>query len=76
MKGRKGTEMKLAIKITQVADGCRASCPSLPGCVSQGRDQDEAVARVEEMIRGYLASMDVPAEPGSKGPALALLCYA
>lgn len=68
--------MKLEIKITHTDQGCRASCPTLPGCVGQGRNQDEAVARVEEIIRGYLASMDVPAEPGCSDPVLALSCYA
>ncbi len=34
-----------------------ASCPTLPGCHSQGRSREEAVANVREAIRGYIASM-------------------
>ena len=34
-----------------------ASCPTLPGCHSQGRTRDEAQANIREAIRGYLASM-------------------
>ena len=33
------------------------SCPTLPGCRSQGRTRDEARANIREAIRGYLASM-------------------
>ena len=34
-----------------------ASCPTLPGCHSQGRTREEALDNVLEAIRGYLASM-------------------
>ena len=34
-----------------------ASCPTLPGCHSQGRTREEALANVQEAIRGYLASL-------------------
>ena len=33
-----------------------ASCPTLPGCHSQGRDRDEALANIREAVKGYLAS--------------------
>ena len=45
-----------------------ASCPTLPGCHSQGRTRDEARANIREAIRGYVASMrehglSPPSEP-------------
>ncbi|MDI7267561.1 MAG: type II toxin-antitoxin system HicB family antitoxin [Myxococcota bacterium] len=33
-----------------------AECPSLPGCISQGRTRDEAIANIREAIRGYVAA--------------------
>ena len=34
-----------------------ASCPTLPGCHSQGRTRQEALGNIREAIRGYLASL-------------------
>lgn len=34
-----------------------ASCPTLPGCHSQGRTRKEALRNVREAIRGYLTSL-------------------
>ena len=31
-----------------------AECPSLPGCVSQGRTTEEALANIKEAIEGIL----------------------
>ena len=31
-----------------------AECPSLPGCVSQGKTREEAAQNVKEAIRGYI----------------------
>ena len=35
-----------------------AECPSLPGCVSQGRTREEAVDSIKEAIRGYVAALE------------------
>ena len=43
-----------------------ASCPTLPGCHSQGRTRAEALKNIGEAIRGYLASMR---EHGAPMPA-------
>ena len=42
-------------------------CPSLPGCVSQGKTREEAIQNIREAIRGYVAALEadglpVPAE--------------
>lgn len=31
-----------------------AECPALPGCVSQGRDEEEALENVKEAITAWL----------------------
>lgn len=33
-------------------------CPSLPGCVSQGKTKEEAIANIKEAIRGYIAALE------------------
>jgi predicted RNase H-like HicB family nuclease len=35
-----------------------AECPSLPGCISQGRTKEEAVENAKEAIRGYIAALE------------------
>lgn len=35
-----------------------AECPSLPGCISQGKTKEEAVANIKEAIRGYVAALE------------------
>ena len=35
-----------------------AEVPSLPGCVSQGRTKEEAIANVKEAIQGYVAALE------------------
>jgi len=48
--------------------GFRASCPSLPGCVADGRSPQEATHNMAAAVSGYLVSMNV-AIP-EKGPDL------
>jgi len=33
-----------------------AECPAIPGCVSQGQDEGEAIRNIQEAIRGCLES--------------------
>ncbi len=50
--------LKLLVVFEADEDGWEvASCPTLPGCHSQGRTRSEALANIKEAIRGYLASM-------------------
>ncbi len=35
-----------------------AECPSLPGCVTQGKTKEEAVSNIREAIDGYIASLE------------------
>lgn len=32
-------------------------CPSLPGCISQGKTKEEAVTNIREAISGYIAAL-------------------
>ena len=52
-----------------------ASCPTLPGCHSQGRTRDEALDNIREAIRGYLASLrkqDAPLPSSTEFPVVAV----
>ena len=40
-----------------------AECPSLPGCISQGRSKEDAIANIKEAIEGYVASLRVDGLP-------------
>ncbi|MBI1955375.1 MAG: type II toxin-antitoxin system HicB family antitoxin [Acidobacteria bacterium] len=54
--------MKFLITITQDEDGVFiAECPSIPGCVSQGKTPEEAERNIQEAIQECLA---VRAEKG------------
>jgi predicted RNase H-like HicB family nuclease len=33
-------------------------CPSLPGCISQGKTKEEAIVNIKEAIRGYIAALE------------------
>lgn len=35
-----------------------AECPSLPGCISQGRTKPEAISNIKEAIAGYTAALE------------------
>lgn len=34
-----------------------AECPSLPGCISQGKTKEEAIANIKEAIQGYIKAL-------------------
>jgi predicted RNase H-like HicB family nuclease len=54
--------VKLLVTLTQDEDGMFvAECPSIPGCVSQGKSEEEAINNVREAIRECL---EVRAERG------------
>ena len=65
-----GEVRRLLVVFQRDEDGWEvASCPTLPGCHSQGRTREEALDNVREAIRGYLASLrehDAPLPPSSE----------
>jgi predicted RNase H-like HicB family nuclease len=40
-----------------------AECPALPGCISQGKTRDEAMANIRDAIHGYVESLKNHGEP-------------
>lgn len=56
--------MKFRIFIKQDEDGMFISeIPELPGCISQGKTREEAVANIKDAILGYLTSLKKHEEP-------------
>ncbi len=33
-------------------------CPSLPGCISQGKTKDEAITNIREAIQAYVTTLE------------------
>ncbi len=50
--------MKYKIALERSDEGYSASVPGLPGCWSQGKNEDEALANIRDAIRDYLAVRD------------------
>lgn len=56
--------MKFRIIMEQDEDGnYMAQCPTLPGCISQGKTREEALTNIKDAICGYLASLKKHDEP-------------
>lgn len=50
--------MKFRTLIYQDEEGMFvAECPSLPGCVSQGKTRKEAIENIKDAMKGYLESL-------------------
>lgn len=53
------------VTLTEAEDGwIVAECPALPGCVSQGEDQKEALENIREAITAWLWAEDQKALAG------------
>ncbi len=51
--------LRFRVLIEQDEDGVFvAECPTLPGCVSQGRTREEALENIRDAIQGYFASLE------------------
>lgn len=61
--------MVFHVTLTKAEDGWMvAECPALPGCVSQGKDEQEALVNIKEAIAAWLWAEDQKAV--SKSPNL------
>lgn len=56
--------MRYRVYLEQDEDGVFvASCPSLPGCISQGHTRAEATENIREAIECYLKSLRKHGDP-------------
>ena len=56
--------MRYRIILEQDEDGFYvAECPTLPGCISQGKTRIEALTNVKDAIKGYIESLKKHKEP-------------
>ncbi len=56
--------MKFRVVIEEDEDGkFIASCPTLPGCWSQGDSRDEAKRNIADAMKGYLESLEEHGDP-------------
>ncbi len=57
-------DVKFRVTIEPDEDGVFvAECPALPGCISQGKTRDEAMANIRDAIQGYVESLKKHGEP-------------
>ncbi len=49
--------MKYKIVLKQSEEGYSVFCPGLPGCWSQGKTEEEALANIREAIEDYLTAV-------------------
>lgn len=50
--------MKYEVKLLRSDEGYAVWCPALPGCVSQGATEVEALENIRDAIREYLEVRD------------------
>jgi len=56
--------MKVRIIVEQDEDGrFVATCPTLPGCISEGDTREAALVNIRNAATGYLASLQKHGEP-------------
>jgi antitoxin HicB len=56
--------MKFRIIVGKDEDGVFVSeCPTLPGCISQGKTRAESLKNIKDAIRGYITSLKKHNEP-------------
>jgi len=48
--------MTYRVALKQTEEGISVWVPGLPGCWSQGKDEEEALANIQDAIREYLAA--------------------
>ena len=66
--------MKVQVIIKRGKDGrFTATCPTLPGCISEGDTREAALANIRDAAAGYIASLKKHGEDGPDAGKLAPL---
>jgi antitoxin HicB len=66
--GRESALARYRVILERNEDGAFVvEAPSLPGCVSQGRTREEAMANIRDAIAGYVTSLQAHREPMPPG---------
>ncbi len=56
--------LKFRVLVEQDEEGVFvAECPSLPGCISEGKTREEALVNIRDAIEGYLTSLEKHGDP-------------
>lgn len=63
-------KLKVVLRQDEEDGGYVATCPALPGCVSQGETRGEALANIREAIQGVLSSLSERAHKTSMSDQL------
>ena len=50
--------MRYKVELIPSEEGFAVGCPELPGCWSQGKTEEEALANIKSAIEEYLAAQD------------------
>ena len=56
--------MKYKVVLQRSEEGVAANVPGLPGCWSQGADDQEALENIKVAVQEYLAGLREPGHPG------------
>ena len=59
MNGRVARQLTFPVVVHKSRYGYDVSCPTLPGCTSQGETYDEAIDNIKSAIKEYLAAVDI-----------------
>lgn len=50
--------MQYKVKLKQSEEGYAIWCPGLPGCWSQGENEEEALKNIKDAIKTYLETVE------------------
>jgi predicted RNase H-like HicB family nuclease len=55
--------MRQVLIYTDEDDKWVATCPSLPGCVSQGETREQTIENIKEAIEAYIEALEMDGLP-------------